>query len=190
MNHCFPLQMVFWMLGLLLVLPSLMLKLAPGGGESKGRECWMLYSREEREVCLREHTLVQCPKQRCRRPGGLFCALQGILRAPACLWTTPAVTSNPRSRPGGRARDRESEGGPSGTKSKAARPVTCTLASHSPHPCLHPAREELEQLIVDLAAIGVSFLPSLFSGKWALLYVDSPNDLNDKPKISTNSRNS
>lgn len=47
MNHCFPLQMVFWMLGLLLVLPSLMLKLAPGGGESKGRECYILGKKEK-----------------------------------------------------------------------------------------------------------------------------------------------
>lgn len=48
MNHCFPFQMVFRMLGLLLVLPSLMLKLALGGSrESKVRECYRPEKKEK-----------------------------------------------------------------------------------------------------------------------------------------------
>lgn len=47
MNRCLPQQMVFWMLGLLRVQPSLMLILAPRSGESKGCECYLLGKREK-----------------------------------------------------------------------------------------------------------------------------------------------
>lgn len=115
--------------------------------------------------------------------------------APACPWRTPARAPRPGSVLPKKQGQEEGECMRHlGCKAKAHGPETGTPASHSPHPSLHPATEELAQLIAGLGAKRVSFLPSLCSGKWALFYVNSPNpnspNLNCQPKISRNSRNS
>lgn len=135
--------------------------------------------------------MSQFPKKQSRHLGGPLHARHDILRSP-CLPVEHACshTQTRAASPGGQGQDRVSEWGISGAKHKEVqlgdvnpgRLTLLTLASILPERSWANWSSPWE--------VKVSFFSHFLVADNDLLYADSQNDSNYKPRISINSRNS